>query len=89
MVAYNMAAFDLSHFVNFEHVKIFSSHFADFEQVKNFNSYFSDFEQVKIFSSHFATLNNNNRFIDFLVITQEAFKFEKDQVRDSSTWDPG
>ena len=45
MVASNMAAFDLSYFVNFEQVKIFSSHFADFEQVKIVNGHFTDFEQ--------------------------------------------
>ena len=45
MTASKMAAFDLSHFVDFEQVKIFSSHFADFEQVKIVNGYFTDFEQ--------------------------------------------
>ena len=45
MVAYNMAAFDLSHFIDFEHVKIFSSYFTDFEQVKIFNVHFTGFEQ--------------------------------------------
>ena len=48
MVASNIAAFDLSHFVNFEQVKIFSSQFADFEQVKKI-CYFAYFEQVIIF----------------------------------------
>ena len=32
MVASNMAAFDLNHFVNFEQVKNFNGYFADFEQ---------------------------------------------------------
>ena len=45
MVASNRAAFDLSHFVNFEQVKLFSSHFAEFEQVKIVNGYFTVFEQ--------------------------------------------
>ena len=45
-------AFDLSHFADFEQVKIFSSHFADFEQVKFLTSYFTDFEQVKIGYGH-------------------------------------
>ena len=56
MVATKMVAFDLSHFT-------------DFEQVKIVNCYFADFEQVKTFSSHFTALNNNYRFINFLVIT--------------------
>ena len=45
MIASNMAAFNLSYFVNFEQVKIFSSHFANFEQVKSFNGHIADFEQ--------------------------------------------
>ena len=45
MIASNMAAFNHSHFVNFEQDKIFSSHFADFEQVKIVDGYFTDFEQ--------------------------------------------
>ena len=45
MVASNMAAFDHSHFVNFEQVKNFGSHFADFEQVKTVDGDFTDFEQ--------------------------------------------
>ena len=49
--------------------KNFSGHFAGFEQVKNFSGHFADFEQVKIVNGHFTTLNNNNRFINFLVIT--------------------
>ena len=65
MVASNMAAFDRSHFVNFEQVKIFSSNFADFEQVKNFNGHFADFEQVKIV---------NFRFVDFEQ-QQQVYKF--------------
>ena len=32
MAASKMVAFDLSHFVDFEHVKVFSSYFTDFEQ---------------------------------------------------------
>ena len=45
MVAYNMAAFDLSHFADFEQVKNFNGHFADFEQVKIVYGHFTDFEQ--------------------------------------------
>ena len=32
MAASQMVAFDLSHFADFEQVKIFNSHFTDFEQ---------------------------------------------------------
>ena len=45
MVASKMIAFGLSHFTDFEHVKIVNSHFADFEQVKKFSSHFTAFEQ--------------------------------------------
>ena len=51
-----MIAFDLSYFADLEQVKISSGHFADFEQ-------------VKIVNGHFTTLNNNNRFINYLIIT--------------------
>ena len=50
-----MAASDPSHFADFEYVKIFSGHFADFDQVKKL---------VVILQ----TLNNNYRFINFLII---------------------
>ena len=45
MAASNMAAFDVSHFVNFEQVKNFNGHFAVYEQVKFINGHFTDFEQ--------------------------------------------
>ena len=70
MVASKMAAFDLSHFTDFEQVKIVNDHFTDFEHVKIANGYYTVFEQVKNFSSHFLlTLSNNYKFMIFLVIT--------------------
>ena len=40
-----MVAFGLSHFTDFEQVKIVNCYFTDFEQVKIVNSHFTDFEQ--------------------------------------------
>ena len=68
-----MAASDPSYFAEFEHVKIFSSHFADFEQFKNFSSNFADFEQVKKLAVILQTLNNNYRFMNFLIIVSYLF----------------
>ena len=63
-----MVAFDLSHFPDFEQVKIFSSHFPDFEQLKNFGSHFPNFEQVKFLVVILLTLNNNYSFINFWLL---------------------
>ena len=57
-----MAASDPSYFADFEHAKIFSSHFADCEQVKKL---------VVILK----TLNNNYRFINFLIIVLYLFLY--------------
>ena len=69
-----MATSDPGYFVDFKHVKIFSSHFVDFEHVKIFSSHFVDFEQVKKLVVILQTLNNNYRFMNFLIILYKEKK---------------
>ena len=69
MVASKMAAFDLSHFTDFEQVKIVNGHFTCFEQVKIVNGHFATLNMSKFLVVIFLTLSNSYRFMNFLVIT--------------------
>ena len=73
MVASKMVAFGLSHFTDFEHVKIINSPFADFEQ-KYLVVIFLTLNKSKLL---IVALNNNYRFMNFLVITFILYKEEK------------
>ena len=68
MAASNMVAFDLSHYTDFEQVKIVNGHFTDFEQGKISMVILLTLNMSKFLVVILLNLNNNYKFINFLVI---------------------